>query len=41
VLTTNTEDQARDRIGGKHGHAGERAADAAAEMIGLIRALAQ
>lgn len=35
VLTTNTEQQARDRIGGKHGHAGERAADAAAEMLAL------
>jgi 6,7-dimethyl-8-ribityllumazine synthase len=37
VLTTNTEQQAKDRIGGKHGHAGERAADAAAEMIELAR----
>jgi 6,7-dimethyl-8-ribityllumazine synthase len=36
VLTTETEKQARDRIGGKHGHAGERAADAAAEMIAMI-----
>ena len=36
VLTTNTEQQARDRIGGSHGHAGERAAEAAAEMIGVI-----
>ena len=35
VLTTNTEQQAKDRIGGPHGHAGERAADAAAEMIAL------
>ena len=38
VLTTNTEQQARDRIGGSHGHAGERAAEAAAEMICTIRA---
>jgi 6,7-dimethyl-8-ribityllumazine synthase len=37
VLTTNTEEQARDRIGGKHGHAGVRAADAAAEMVQLAR----
>jgi 6,7-dimethyl-8-ribityllumazine synthase len=37
VLTTNTEQQARDRIGGSHGHAGERAADAAAEMVALVR----
>ena len=36
VLTTNTEQQALDRIGGPHGHAGERAADAAAEMIALV-----
>jgi 6,7-dimethyl-8-ribityllumazine synthase len=35
VLTTNTEEQARDRIGGPHGHAGERAAEAALEMIAL------
>ena len=35
VLTTDTEEQARDRAGGKHGHAGERAADAAADMIAL------
>ena len=35
VLTTNTEEQARARIGGAHGHAGERAAEAAAEMIAL------
>src|SRR5947207_10576049 len=36
VLTTNTEEQARQRIGGTHGHAGERAAEAAAEMIVLF-----
>jgi 6,7-dimethyl-8-ribityllumazine synthase len=35
VLTTNTEEQALARTGGTHGHAGERAADAAAEMIAL------
>jgi 6,7-dimethyl-8-ribityllumazine synthase len=39
VLTTNTEQQARERIGGKRGHAGRRAADAAAEMIALARAI--
>jgi 6,7-dimethyl-8-ribityllumazine synthase len=39
VLTTNNDFQARDRIGGKHGHAGERAADAAAEMIAIARAI--
>lgn len=36
VLTTNTEQQALDRIGGSHGHAGERAAEAAVEMAGLL-----
>ena len=36
VLTTNTEQQALDRIGGSHGHAGERAAEAAVEMIALL-----
>jgi 6,7-dimethyl-8-ribityllumazine synthase len=39
VLTTETEAQARERIGGKHGHSGERAADAAVEMIALARQL--
>jgi 6,7-dimethyl-8-ribityllumazine synthase len=39
VLTTNTEQQALDRTGGPHGHAGERAADAAAEMVLLLRRL--
>jgi 6,7-dimethyl-8-ribityllumazine synthase len=37
VLTTNTDEQARQRIGGSQGHAGERAAEAAAEMIALLR----
>jgi 6,7-dimethyl-8-ribityllumazine synthase len=36
VLTTNTSAQALDRLGGSHGHAGERAADAAMEMIALF-----
>jgi 6,7-dimethyl-8-ribityllumazine synthase len=39
VLTTNTEQQALDRIGGSHGHAGQNAADAAVEMIAMIRAV--
>jgi 6,7-dimethyl-8-ribityllumazine synthase len=39
VLTTNTEQQAWDRAGGSHGHAGERAAEAALEMIGVLRAI--
>ena len=33
VLTTNTEQQALDRAGGVHSHAGVNAAEAAAEMI--------
>lgn len=33
VLTTEDEQQARQRLGGTHGHAGERAAEAAAEMV--------
>jgi 6,7-dimethyl-8-ribityllumazine synthase len=37
VLTTNTEEQARARTGGSHGHAGEWAANAAAEMVALAR----
>jgi 6,7-dimethyl-8-ribityllumazine synthase len=36
VLTTNTEQQALDRIGGSHGHAGESAGQAAVEMIALL-----
>ncbi len=39
VLTTNDEQQARERAGGKHGHAGVFAADAAAEMIALAAGL--
>ena len=39
VLTTNTEQQALDRIGGSHGHAGERAAEAALEMTALLAKL--
>jgi 6,7-dimethyl-8-ribityllumazine synthase len=36
VLTTNTEEQALARAGGAHGHAGERAAEAAAEMVAVL-----
>jgi len=39
VLTTNTHQQALDRIGGVHGHAGERAAEAAIEMAALLQRL--
>ncbi|MCY2951335.1 MAG: 6,7-dimethyl-8-ribityllumazine synthase [Planctomycetota bacterium] len=37
VLTTNNEEQAWDRCGGKHGHVGEQAAEAAVEMMGVMR----
>ena len=37
VLTTNTEQQAWDRCGGTHGHAGIQAAEAALEMIVTLR----
>jgi 6,7-dimethyl-8-ribityllumazine synthase len=39
VLTVNTEDQAKERIGGIHGHKGEEAADAAIKMILYSRSL--
>jgi 6,7-dimethyl-8-ribityllumazine synthase len=39
VLTTNTHEQAVERVGGKHGHAGERAAEAAVEMIGVLESI--
>src|SRR5205814_385819 len=35
VLTVNTEQQAKERVGGSHGHYGERSAEAAAEMMAL------
>ena len=41
ILTTNTQEQALERIGGKHGHAGERAAEAAIEMIGVLGMIAR
>ncbi|RYY54856.1 MAG: 6,7-dimethyl-8-ribityllumazine synthase [Chitinophagaceae bacterium] len=37
VLTVNTDEQARERIGGKHGHKGEEAAVTALKMIALNR----
>ena len=39
VLTVNTEEQARERIGGKHGHKGEGAAITALKMISLQRSI--
>jgi 6,7-dimethyl-8-ribityllumazine synthase len=41
VLTTNTRQQALDRLGGSHGHAGERAAESALEMMALMHKLQQ
>lgn len=37
VLTVNNEEQARERIGGKHGHKGEEAALTALKMINLSK----
>ncbi len=39
VLTVNTEEQAMERTGGKHGHKGEEAAITALKMIDLNRKL--
>ena len=39
VLTTHTQEQALDRIGGKHGHAGQRSAEVAVEMIGVLESI--
>jgi 6,7-dimethyl-8-ribityllumazine synthase len=36
VLTTETHQQALDRIGGSHGHAGRQSAEAAVEMIAVM-----
>ena len=36
VLTVDNQEQAMERIGGKHGHYGERAAESAAEMMALV-----
>ncbi|MFS4458115.1 6,7-dimethyl-8-ribityllumazine synthase [Bdellovibrio sp. HCB2-146] len=37
VLTTENEEQALDRAGGKHGNKGEEAAQVVMEMIGLVQ----
>src|SRR5436190_6345017 len=39
VLTVNDEQQALERVGGKHGHKGEEAATTAIKMIALNRSL--
>ncbi len=40
VLTTENEQQALDRAGGRHGNKGEEAAQVTMEMIGLLKDLA-
>jgi 6,7-dimethyl-8-ribityllumazine synthase len=37
ILTTENEEQALDRLGGKHGHKGRDAVDAALEMVSVLR----
>lgn len=39
VITTENEEQAHDRAGGKHGNKGAEAAQVAIEMMGLLREL--
>lgn len=39
VLTTENEEQAMDRAGGKHGNKGQEAAQVVVEMIGLLKEL--
>lgn len=39
VLTTENEEQALERCGGKHGHKGQEAIDTACEMVALLRSL--
>lgn len=39
VITTENEEQAFERVGGKHGHKGEEAALVALEMVGLVNSL--
>lgn len=39
VITTENDEQAWDRVGGKHGHKGQEAAQVVVEMLGLIEAI--
>ena len=39
VLTTENEEQALDRVGGRHGHKGEEAAQVVIEMCNLLKLL--
>lgn len=37
ILTTEDEQQAFERVGGKHGHKGQEAADVAVQMVSVLR----
>lgn len=37
VLTTENDEQAKDRIGGRHGHKGRDAVDSAVEVVAVLR----
>ncbi|MDF2940794.1 MAG: ribH [Gammaproteobacteria bacterium] len=39
ILTTENEEQAWDRLGGKHGHKGRESAEVAIEMISILKQL--
>lgn len=39
VLTTENDEQAMERVGGKHGHKGKEAVDAAMAMVKLVKEL--
>lgn len=39
ILTTENEEQCWDRLGGKHGHKGEEAAEAALAMVSILQQL--
>jgi 6,7-dimethyl-8-ribityllumazine synthase len=41
VLTTDTEEQAKSRVGGSHGHKGKESADAALTMLTIVEKLQQ
>lgn len=40
ILTTENEVQALDRVGGRHGHKGRDAVDAACDMVSILRQMA-
>ncbi len=41
ILTTENDEQAEERVGGKHGHKGEEAALVTVEMVRLVQAIAK